>query len=150
MLFLGAEQFAALPPLIPLQVHSHLEVKLTIEADPYEQSEVLGVLVDATPLANPQVPFTGIVILFVAQEAVVPPLEPVQVQLHGPDPETADAVPAKHKFVVGIEKAFVALADPQAPLIAGLLLVAVQVAFVPPLEPWQVQVTEAPAAGNPG
>ena len=53
------------------------------------------------------------------QEALVPPLLPLQVQVQGPEPETALAVPALHKFVVGAEEKEEPLAESQAPLIGG-------------------------------
>ncbi len=35
------------------------------------------------------------------QDAVDPPPLPIQLQFHGPDPETLLAVPELHRFVVG-------------------------------------------------
>ena len=56
---------------------------------------------------------TGCIVL---QEAVVPPLAPVQDQVYGPEPETELAVPAEQRLVVGVEVAEEPAAEPQAPL----------------------------------
>ena len=55
---------------------------------------------------------------FVAlQLAVVPPLIPAQVQIHGPVPVTAEGVPAVQRLVVGIEARVWPLELPQVPLV---------------------------------
>ena len=46
----------------------------------------------------------GVVVLPVfeaLQLAVVPPLDPAQVQVQGPEPETVEAVPVEQRLVVG-------------------------------------------------
>ncbi len=53
--------------------------------------------------------------LFAEQEAVVPPPEPTQFHVHGPAPETNEAVPALHKFVDGAEYKFEPLDEPHEP-----------------------------------
>ena len=64
----------------------------------------------------------GLALLLVAaQLAVVPPLLPAQVQLHGPAPLTAEAVPIAQRLVAGTTPKACALALPQAPLTAPLL-----------------------------
>jgi hypothetical protein len=40
-------------------------------------------------------------LLLAEQLAVLPPLEPAQVQLHGPLPLTTDAIPIEHRFALG-------------------------------------------------
>jgi hypothetical protein len=78
------------------------------------------------------------------QVAVVPPLEPPQLQVHGPEPATDDAVPAEQRLVEGLDDAVVPFADPHTPLTgAGLAAftatVVLAAADVPPL-PLQVSV----------
>ena len=47
--------------------------------------------------------------------AVVPPFEPVHVQVHGPAPATADGVPTKHRFAVGALVNWLPFEAPQTP-----------------------------------
>ena len=66
----------------------------------------------------PLLPAEGVTVqLWMAAEqlAVVPPLVPLQIQLHGPDPVTVDAAPVKQRFVVGIDDAVMPFALPQTP-----------------------------------
>src|SRR5438876_8228026 len=50
------------------------------------------------------------------QLALVPPLEPPQLHVHGPEPATDDAVPAEQRLVEGMDDAVVPFADPHTPL----------------------------------
>jgi len=50
------------------------------------------------------------------QLAVVPPLEPPQLHVHGPEPATDDAVPAEQRLAEGLDDAVVPFADPHRPL----------------------------------
>ena len=50
---------------------------------------------------------------------MVPPLEPPQLQVHGPEPATDDAVPAEQRLADGLDDAVVPLADPHTPLTAA-------------------------------
>src|SRR4029077_12016287 len=52
------------------------------------------------------------------QFALVPPCWPAHVHDHGPDPVTAEAVPAEHRFALGALDAGRLLALPHAPLTA--------------------------------
>jgi hypothetical protein len=52
------------------------------------------------------------------QLAVVPPLEPPQLHVHGPEPATGDDVPAEQRLVEGADDALVPFVDPHAPLTA--------------------------------
>ena len=52
------------------------------------------------------------------QLAVVPPLEPPQLHVHGPEPATDDDVPVEQRLVEGADDAVVPFADPHAPLTA--------------------------------
>jgi len=71
------------------------------------------------------------------QLALVPPLEPPQLHVHGPEPATDDAVPAEQRPAEGEDDAVVPFADPHTPLTgAGAALtatVALAAGDVPPL-----------------
>ena len=71
------------------------------------------------------------------QLAVVPPLEPPQLHVHGPEPATDDDVPAEQRLAEGADDAVVPFADPHVPLIAAAAVFTVTVvlagADVPPL-----------------
>jgi len=77
------------------------------------------------------------------QLAVVPPLEPLQLHVHGPEPATDDAVPAEQRLVEGADDACAPFDDPHTPLIAtGAALtatVALSIGDVPPV-PLQISV----------
>ena len=47
---------------------------------------------------------------------MVPPLEPPQLHVHGPEPATDDAVPAVQRLVEGLDDAVVPFDDPHTPL----------------------------------
>ena len=49
------------------------------------------------------------------QLALVPPLDPEQLQLHGPLPVTEDAVPTEQRLVDGADDTMVPFAEPQTP-----------------------------------
>src|SRR5215471_679280 len=76
------------------------------------------------------------------QLAVVPPLEPPQLHVHGPEPATDDAVPAEQRLAEGIDDAVVPFADPHTPLTgAGPAFTATVVLAVDvPALPMQVSV----------
>ena len=97
----GAEHDALPPPLLPAQLQFHGPLPLIAEAEPLVQSPLVGAVLTATPFAGPHAPFTGGGDARAEQIAVLPPLLPAQVQFHGPEPVTLDAVPALHKFAVG-------------------------------------------------
>jgi hypothetical protein len=77
------------------------------------------------------------------QLALVPPFEPLQPHVHGPEPATDDDVPVEQRLVEGADDAVVPFADPHAPLTATAPAVTVTVALatedVPPV-PVQVSV----------
>ncbi len=77
------------------------------------------------------------------QLAVVPPFEPPQLQVHGPEPATDDDVPVEQRLVEGAADTVVPFADPHAPLTATAPAVTTTVALaaadVPPV-PVQVSV----------
>ena len=61
------------------------------------------------------------VVVEAEQVAVVPPLVPVHVQLHGPVPETVDSVPVVQRLVVGAMVNALLLLLPQVPFTSVLL-----------------------------
>lgn len=73
---------------------------------------------------------------FAEQLAVAPPFCPTQLQFHGPEPLTEEAVPLLHRLDVGVEVNVAPLLLPQAPFTRSL---AEQTAVVPPFCPPQVQ-----------
>jgi hypothetical protein len=76
----------------------------------------------------PQFPLTGLGVVTgpgvdgadadAEQLAVVPPLEPPQLHVHGPEPATDDDVPVEQRLVEGADEAVVPFADPHAALTA--------------------------------
>jgi hypothetical protein len=76
------------------------------------------------------------------QDAGVPPPEPEQVQLHGPEPETLEAVPEEQRLgPLGAVRVGIVFAEPHVPLLGGVeevqdLLVSVHV----PVEESQLKV----------
>jgi hypothetical protein len=69
------------------------------------------------------------------QLAAVPPLDPPQLHVHGPEPATDDDVPAEQRLVEGAADIVVPPADPHAPLIPRLACTAtvvVDIGDVPP------------------
>jgi len=75
-----------------------------------------------------------------AQLAVVPPLEPLQLHVHGPEPATGDDVQVKQRLVVGATDTVVPFADPHAPLTAPAVTTTVLLAEDVPPVPVQVSV----------
>jgi hypothetical protein len=111
-------------------------VLATAEAVPALQRLAVGVTLVTVPFAGPHVPLivpAGAVV----HCAVVPPLVPAQLHVHGPLPLTEDARPVAHRLAAGALVAPDPLADPQVPLISSW---AEQDAVVPPLLPAQDQV----------
>ncbi|MGH7061587.1 MAG: hypothetical protein ACREFH_14465 [Stellaceae bacterium] len=112
----GAEHDAVFPPLLPAQVQVHGLLPLTVEALPAVQRLDVGALLTATLLAEPQTPLTAVAATEARHCAVAPPLLPAQLQRHGPLPETADAVPAAHRFVAGALFRAAPFEEPHTPL----------------------------------
>lgn len=109
----GAEQDAAVPPSMPRQLHVHGPLPLRFAAVPAEQSPLKGAVPVPTPFAGPHAPFVAGGLA--EQVAVVPPYAPAQVHTHGPVPATADAVPAMHRFAVGVAVVVLPFALPHCP-----------------------------------
>ena len=67
---------------------------------------------------------------------MVPPLDPPQLHVHGPEPATGDEVPVVQRAVEGLDDDVAPLADPQTPFIgvelAFTATVAVAAGDVPP------------------
>ena len=78
--------------------------------------------------------------MFAEQFAFVPPFDPAQVQVHGPVPLTALALPAVQRLLVGAVVKVPPLDEPHWPLTGVVAMFAEQFAFVPPFDPAQVQV----------
>jgi hypothetical protein len=71
------------------------------------------------------------------QVAVVPPLDPPQLHVQGPEPATADDVPVVQRAVEGLDDDVVPFADPHTPFtgvgLAFTATVALAIADVPPV-----------------
>ena len=111
-----AEQLAVVPPFDPAQVQFQGPVPLSELAVPALQRLVAGAEGNVPPLAEPHVPLTGAAVILAEQLAVVPPFAPWQLQVHGPEPATALAVPALQRLLVGAELNVPPLAEPHWPL----------------------------------
>jgi hypothetical protein len=83
------------------------------------------------------------------QLAVLPPLDPPQLHVHGPAPATDEAVPLEHRLAEGMDDAVVPLADPHTPATGAAPTATVVLAAgdVPPL-PVQVSVYVVVLAGD--
>ena len=70
------------------------------------------------------------------QLAAAPPLEPLQLHVHGPEPAKDDAMPAVQRLAEGADDTVVPFADPHAPPTGAWLAFTVTVALatgdVPP------------------
>jgi len=76
------------------------------------------------------------------QLALVPPLEPPQLHVHGPEPATDDAVPAEQRLVEGLDDAVMPFADPHTPLTgAGTAFTATVVLAAGDTPPLPIQVS---------
>jgi hypothetical protein len=136
LVWVGAEQLAAVPPFEPTQLQSHGPVPLTADAVPVLHRLALGAELTATSLAAPQTPFTGAGATEAEQDALVPPLRPPHDQLHGPLPLTLDAVPVAQRPMAGAVLTATPFDAPHAPFASSC---AEHCAVVPPLLPAQLQ-----------
>ena len=93
-----------------------------------------GVDGDPVPVPDPELAIDA------EQLAVVPPLEPPQLHVHGPEPATDDDVPVEQRLVEGADNAVVPFADPHAPLTAPAVTTTVLLAEDVPPVPVQVSV----------
>jgi hypothetical protein len=99
----------------------------------------------------PQLPATGVGVgvgvgdatnTDAEQLALVPPLEPPHVHVHGPEPATDDDVPVAQRFVVGADDTCWPFADPQTPFTAtGAALTATVVLAIGDIPPAPLQVS---------
>ena len=100
-LLLLALHDAIVPSPLPSQLQVQGPVPEMVVAVPVVHKLVVGALAIVVPLAAPHAPSTTGALSLAPQAAVVPSLLPSQLQLQGPLPETAVAVPVLHKPVVG-------------------------------------------------
>jgi hypothetical protein len=107
-----AEQVAVVPPLLPAQLHAHGPLPLTGDAAPAMQRLAVGALARLAPFEEPHAPFTA---SSSEHDTVRPPLLPTQVQLQGPLPVTAVAMPALQSPLVGAVLVMTPFAVPHNP-----------------------------------
>ena len=123
-----SEQVAVEPPLLPAQLQLHGPLPATADAVPALQRLAVGAALADAPFALPHAPFTAGGGATAEQVAVVPPLLPTQLQIQGPLPVTAVAVPALQRFAVGALVMSAPFEEPHAPLTAPPLEAGVSVA----------------------
>lgn len=100
------------PPFAPSQLHANGPVPVTPVSDPAEHKPEVGAVAENVPWAVPHAPLTD---RLAEQDALVPPLIPLQFQLNGPAPETVVAVPVLQRPEVGATYTFDPLDGPQVP-----------------------------------
>ncbi len=91
-----AMQFALAPPYAPAHDQLHGPAPETALAPPVEQRLLEGAVAPEVPFADPHTPLTGTLHSAEEQLAVLPPLAPAHVHVHGPLPATALAEPVLH------------------------------------------------------
>jgi hypothetical protein len=123
------------PPFEPAHVQFHAPEPPTVEAVPAVQRLLVGALVRTAPFDEPHAPLTAEDV-GAQHNPVAPPLLPVQLQVHGPLPLTADAWPALQRLALGAVLTATPFALPHVPTILSR---AEQLAVVPPFEPAHVQ-----------
>jgi len=98
-------------PLDPVQFHTHGDPlpPVTAPGVPFVHRPAVGAVVKDPPFDAPQERS------WAEQEAVVPPFAPAQLHVHGPAPDTADAVPALHSPLVGFVGSISPFDAPQVP-----------------------------------
>jgi hypothetical protein len=107
----GALQATVVPPAIPTQLQVHGPIPETGDGVPALHRPLMGGLVVAALLAGPH---TAESEAGGALQAAKP-----QVQVHGPLPVTADAVPMLHSALAGAALAGTPLAAPHIPVTGG-------------------------------
>ena len=115
--FFFALQAALVPPLVPPQLQFQGPEPLTELALPMLHKSVLGAVLKLLPFAPPQEALMGGGAFFFAlQDALRPPLVPLQLQFHGPVPLNPLGLPALHRLLVGGDISKLPFALPQTPL----------------------------------
>jgi hypothetical protein len=151
---------AFLPLHPPEAVHTIalVEDQVTVETLPDVMLAGLAEIVTVGPPLPPTGPGVGVVggvdppdggvdpppatVADAEQLALVPPLEPPQLHVHGPEPATDDAVPAEQRLVEGLDDAVMPFADPHTPLTgAGAAFTATVVLAAGDVPPLPVQVS---------
>ena len=145
----GAVQLTVMPPFTPIQLQFHGPLPLISDVMPAEQRLSVGRSSKATPLEDPQSPFSegpggggafGIT-LDVVHVLAMPPFMPEQVHVHGPSPLTALATPLSHKLTVGAAGITAFAAAPQVPsTLVWVCEAAEQLTLTPPPEPTQLHI----------
>ena len=125
----AVQELSVVPVFAPWQLQVHGPEPLTADGVPELHKPAAGADKKSPLFDDPQAP---LIINNAPQESVVPVFAPLQVQLHGPVPLTADGVPALQRFVVGAELRLVPLVLPHAPLTIND---AVQESVVPVFAP---------------
>ena len=125
-------------PLQPLKLYpvAGVAVRVTEVPEVYDsvqsvpQEMPVPVMVPLVGWVTVRVYVVGLVLVREALHcAVVPPFRPAHDHVHGPFPETLDAVPALQRFVVGAVETVVPFAEPQTPFV-GVVVVVVVVAVL--------------------
>jgi hypothetical protein len=98
-----AEQLAFVPLYWPTQVQAQGPDPLTEDAVPAEHRLTEGAELKLPPFDDPHDPFMASIVP-VAQLTADPPFIPAQLHVHGPEPETEDAVPAEQRLAEGVEE----------------------------------------------
>ena len=144
-----AEQGAVVPPFDPAQLHVHGPLPLSCDTVPALHRLVAGIAFAVVPLALPHTPLTaGKETSEAWHGAELPPFDPAQLQLHGPEPLTEDAVPASHRLLPGAALSCAPFEGPQTPFTA-MISGAVQEIELPPFDPMQLQLHAVPlVTGN--
>ena len=107
---------------------------VTVVALPAEHKPVDGDVSALTPFA---VPHTPSIDMFALQDALLPPLIPLQVHVNGPEPDTAVGDPTEQRLVDGGAYKLPLFDDPHT---ASRRSDAEHDALVPPFDPAQVHV----------
>jgi hypothetical protein len=121
--------------VLPLDEPLPEELLLEPEPDPLDE-----VLPDELPLD--ELPLDELATARLAPQSVaLPPPVASQIQVHGPEPDTGEAVPDLHRLEVGAALTVELLAEPQIPLAAvDACRDAAHCAVAPPPDPAQLQV----------
>ena len=105
-----------------VQLHGPEPATGTGDGVPAEHRPAAGATVSGWPFEGPHDPASGVGGAAALHEAVSPPLEPAQVQVHGPVPLSVEAVPAEQRLAVGAVVSVLPLAEPHTPSVVAVVL----------------------------